>query len=92
MAENAGQHVLQTALSSGLSATEGIHSKSKHGVDPSFDGQKQLLPETFIPKNDIRVTFRGKNGNVEMPLISWGSWSWGRLTLPVARQMLTRHR
>jgi hypothetical protein len=82
MAEHAGQHVLQTALSSGLSATEGIHSKSKHGVDPAFDGQKHLLPESYIPKKDTRITFRGKNSNVEMPLISWGSWSWGTVESP----------
>lgn len=77
MAEQGGQHVLQTALKSGLSATEGIHDKEIHKVDPSFDGLAIVLPQEVVPKPSSRVTFKGKHGNVEFPYLSWGAWSWG---------------
>ena len=78
MAEQAGQYVLQAGLSSGMSTTEGVHGKDKHGVDPAFDGTKHLLPQDFVPTTDSRLTFRGKNGTkVQFPYLSWGSWSWG---------------
>ena len=77
MTEKGGQHILQAGLTSGMSATEGPHRKNKVGVDPSFDGMAAVLPQSFVPKADSRVTFRGKKGNVEVPLLFWGAWSWG---------------
>ncbi|KAI4154675.1 MAG: hypothetical protein LQ340_001519 [Diploschistes diacapsis] len=71
------QHVLQAALSSGLSATEGIHNKKTNGVDPSFDGLAIAIPQDFVPNASSRVIFKGKHSNVEMPYLSWGAWSWG---------------
>lgn len=69
--------MLQAGLASGMSATEGPHRKNQVGVDPSFDGMACVLPQSFIPTAESRVTFRGKKGNVEVPLIFWGAWSWG---------------
>lgn len=61
-----------------MSATEGVQGKDKHYVDSSFDGTKHLLSQDFIPTNDSRLTFHGKNGTkVQFPYLSWGSWSWG---------------
>ena len=78
MAEQAGQHVLQAGLSSGLSATLGVHSKAKNGVDPSLDGTRHHQPQDFIPTTESRLTFHGKNGTkVQFPYLSCGAWSWG---------------
>lgn len=71
------QHVLQTALSLGLSATEGIHSDKPNPVDPSFDGLAHTLPESFIPEKTSRVTFKGKKQDVEASWLSIGTWPWG---------------
>jgi len=71
------QHVLQTGLSLGLSATSGFHSDKPHKVDPSFNGSKYILPLDYIPTADGRVTFKGKYGNIQVPHLSWGAWSWG---------------
>jgi len=64
------QHILQAGLSSGMSAAEGTHSKKAHKVDPSIDGYKYVLPQSFVP--DLRsrqVTFRGANGDVKAPYL-----------------------
>lgn len=71
------QHVLQAGLSAGLSATAGIHSNKPNKVDPSFDGTKSLLPESWVPEQTTRITYKGKHQNVEVPVMSWGAWSWG---------------
>ncbi|KAK5156805.1 hypothetical protein LTR04_005581 [Oleoguttula sp. CCFEE 6159] len=71
------QHVLQTGLSAGMSAVSGFHSNKPPKVDPSFDGLKAVLPESFVPTAETKVTLRGKNGNVEAPYMSIGAWSWG---------------
>lgn len=71
------QHVLQAGLASGMSSTEGIHSAKPIPVDPSFDGLKSLLPQSFVPSKNSRVTLRGKNGNIQAPNINIGAWSWG---------------
>jgi aryl-alcohol dehydrogenase-like predicted oxidoreductase len=72
------QHILQAGLSSGMSATEGIHSKKPHKVDPGFDGFKYVLPQSFVPDLQSRqVTFRGANGDVKAPYMIWGAWAWG---------------
>jgi len=71
------QHILQTGLSAGMSATSGIHRSKQNGVDPSFDGLQYVLPESFMPTTSSKYTLRGKKSNVEVPLICWGGWSWG---------------
>lgn len=60
-----------------MSATKGPHRKDKVDIDPSFDGTAAILPRSLVLTAESRVTFRGKNGNVEVPLIFWGAWSWG---------------
>ncbi|KAL8726131.1 MAG: hypothetical protein Q9181_006168 [Wetmoreana brouardii] len=72
------QHILQTGLSSGMSATEGIHSQKLHKVDPNFDGFKYVLPQSFVPDlKSKQVTFKGAYGDVKAPYIIWGAWAWG---------------
>lgn len=72
------QKVLQAGLSSGMSAVSGFHSSKPKSLDPSYDGLKHVVPDTFIPQLDTRYTLRGKNGkHVGIPLLSWGAWSWG---------------
>jgi len=71
------QHVLQTALSSGFSATEGFHSSKPNPVDLSFNGMENVLPQSYIPKGSSRISLKGKNQNVDVPPISIGAWSWG---------------
>ena len=70
------QHVLQTGLSAGMSATAGVHDSKPHNVNPSSK-DNPVLPQSFIPTVETRVTFRGKNGNVSAPTMAWGAWSWG---------------
>lgn len=43
------QKIFQTGLSAGMSATEGVHSLKPTSVDPSFNGLKSLLPQSFVP-------------------------------------------
>lgn len=71
------QHVLQTALSSGFSATEGFHSSKPNRVDSSFDGMEYVLPQAFVPKGSTRITLKGKNGDVQVAPIAIGAWPWG---------------
>jgi aryl-alcohol dehydrogenase-like predicted oxidoreductase len=71
------QRVLQTGLTAGMSATEGLHSNKPTPVDPSFDGSKELMHEEFIPSRDTPVTLRGKNGDIKAPVLNIGAWSWG---------------
>jgi aryl-alcohol dehydrogenase-like predicted oxidoreductase len=71
------QHILQAGLAAGMSATAGLHSSTPKRVDPSFDDLEHVLPQSFIPTYESRVTFRGKHEDVQAPVISWGAWSWG---------------
>lgn len=71
------QHVLQTALSVGLSATEGIHSSKPNPVPPTHDGRKYLQPSSFVPQATDRMTLRGKYENVSVSYLAIGAWSWG---------------
>lgn len=71
------QRVLQTGLTAGMSATEGFHSSKPIPVDPSFDGTASLLPESFVPRNDTRVTLKGAKGDIQAPVLNIGAWSWG---------------
>ena len=71
------QHILQAGLSAGMSATAGIHRSNPKPVDPSFDDLQYVLPQSFVPTHESRITFRGKRGDVLAPVISWGAWSWG---------------
>jgi len=74
------QHVLQAGLSSGMSAVSGIHTgkhtKPNH-VPPSFDGLAAVKPQDWVPTGDMRVTYKGKNGDVQASTICIGAWSWG---------------
>lgn len=72
------QHIPQADLSSGMSATEDIHTKKAHNVDPGFDGFKYVLPQSFVPNlRSKQVTFQGANGDAKAPYIIWGTWAWG---------------
>ncbi|MCJ1256535.1 hypothetical protein MMC24_004356 [Lignoscripta atroalba] len=71
------QHVLQTGLSMGMSATNGLHSSRPTPVDPSFDGLSNILPDSFVPTAHSRLVLRGAKANVSIPYISIGAWSWG---------------
>ncbi|THW29291.1 Aldo/keto reductase [Aureobasidium pullulans] len=71
------QHVLQTALSSGFSATEGFHSDKPKKVDPSFNGMEAVLPQSFVPQTSTRITLKGKKSDVQIPWMSIGAWPWG---------------
>lgn len=71
------QKVLQTALSAGLSATEGFHSSKPNPVPKDFNGMEYVLPVDFVPKGSGRISIKGKNGNVDASYISIGAWSWG---------------
>lgn len=71
------QHVLQTALSVGFSATEGLHSDKPNRVDPSFDGMAAVLPPSFVPQTSTRITLKGKKHDVQIPWLCIGAWPWG---------------
>lgn len=61
-----------------MSATEGVYSSKPNPVDPAFNDLRYVLPQSYVPTKDTRVTLRGKHGDIQVPLISWGAWSWGR--------------
>lgn len=72
------QKILQAGLSSGMSAVSGFHSSKPKHLDSSYDGLKHVVPDSFTPQLHTRYTLQGKNGkDVQIPLISWGAWSWG---------------
>jgi aryl-alcohol dehydrogenase-like predicted oxidoreductase len=75
------QHVLQSGLSAGMSATEGvntaIHQKKPNPVPPEFDGLASVMPLHWKPTSETRVTYRGKIRDVHAPPIIVGAWSWG---------------
>jgi len=71
------QSILQAGLSSGLSAVSGFHSNKLNRVDPKFDGSKAILPLNQVPTFDSRITIKAKYGDVKVPYLSWGAWSWG---------------
>ena len=73
------QHVLQTGLAAGLSAVSGFHSNKPNAVPKDHDHTQDLTPSSDIPRPfpEGRVTYRGKNHNVDAPRVCIGSWSWG---------------
>jgi hypothetical protein len=71
------QHILQTALSAGFSATEGFHSDKPNKVDPSFNGMAAVLPQSFVPQTSTRITLKGKKHDVQIPWMAIGAWPWG---------------
>ncbi|MCJ1393097.1 hypothetical protein MMC18_005969 [Xylographa bjoerkii] len=71
------QHILQTGLASGMSATHGIHSNKPTPVDPGFDGMKHVLPQSMVPTGESRLRMRAAKGDIEVPYMAWGAWSWG---------------
>lgn len=71
------QHVLQTALSSGFSTTEGFHSEKPVPVEDDFNGLEYVLPESFVPKGTDRFKIRAKGGDLEASYLSVGAWPWG---------------
>jgi len=73
----AAQHVLQTGLSSGMSAVSGIHSSKPNSVPASHDGSQFLLPANFTPEIKPTYTLKGKHSSVNVPPLAWGAWSWG---------------
>jgi aryl-alcohol dehydrogenase-like predicted oxidoreductase len=72
------QKILQAGLTAGMSTTEGIHSSKPTWVDPAVSKSKSfLLPADFIPNTQSTVTLRGKNGDIQVPRLNIGAWSWG---------------
>lgn len=72
------QNILQTGLSLGMSGVTGLKSSKPKSLDPSYDGLKHVLSDSFTPELNTRYTLRGKDGrDVQVPLISWGAWPWG---------------
>jgi aryl-alcohol dehydrogenase-like predicted oxidoreductase len=63
-----------------MSAVSGLH-KGKHTkpnpVPSTVDGLAEVMPEDWIPTGDTRVTYKGKNGDVQASTICIGAWSWG---------------
>ncbi|KAJ4350493.1 uncharacterized protein N0V89_009114 [Didymosphaeria variabile] len=61
-----------------MSAVSGGHVQKKpNPVPKDFDGLATVVPEDWIPSADRRITYKGKHGDVQAPLISIGAWSWG---------------
>jgi len=71
------QKILQTGLSAGMSAVSGFHSSKPKSLPEDYDGLKHVIPANATPQLDTLYTLRGKNKNVNVPLLSWGTWSWG---------------
>ncbi|KAK5136133.1 hypothetical protein LTR08_003970 [Meristemomyces frigidus] len=73
------QKVLQTGLAAGLSATSGFHSSKPNALAKDHDNTQDLTPSSYTPQPfpEDRVTYRGKNHNVDASRICIGSWSWG---------------
>jgi hypothetical protein len=60
-----------------MSATEAIHGSKPNPIGPRFNDLRYVLPQLYMPTKDTRVMFRGKHGDVDVPPICWGAWSWG---------------
>lgn len=72
------QHALQTGLATGMSAVSGVHAYRKpNPVSKDFDGLATVVPKDWIPDRSRRVTYKGKNGDVQAPLLCIGAWPWG---------------
>lgn len=71
------QHILQTGLSAGMSSVSGIHKSKPNPITKDFDGLAAVMPESWVPREDTRVTYKGKTGDVSASLISIGAWPWG---------------
>ena len=70
------QKALQTGLSAGMSATEGIHSAKPKPVDSKYNGST-LLPEPLVPESSTRIRFPGAKDDIQAPWIIIGAWPWG---------------
>lgn len=72
------QHVLQAGLASGMSAVSGIHSSKPTKPPSDFDGLAHLLPQSFVPTAESKVTLKGAKGDdVKVPYMAIGAWPWG---------------
>lgn len=77
MAAPGVQYFLQTALATGFSATEGIHSPHVRAVDPRTSEEPYVLPADIIPDTGTRLTLRGAKDDVMVPYMCIGAFSWG---------------
>ncbi|CAI6342507.1 unnamed protein product [Periconia digitata] len=72
------QKKLQSGLQSGMSAVSGIHKNRKPNyVAEDFDGLAAVTPQDWTPTSSEQITYRGKNGSVQVPNLCIGAWSWG---------------
>ncbi|TQB69732.1 hypothetical protein MPDQ_001430 [Monascus purpureus] len=71
------QYALQTALATGFSATEGIHSPHPRPVDPKKSEDAYVLPANIIPDTTTRLTLRGAKGDIMVPYMCIGAFPWG---------------
>jgi aryl-alcohol dehydrogenase-like predicted oxidoreductase len=71
------QSVLQTGLSSGLSATTAFHDSTPPPMPDGFDHKNNLTPSSFVPSAQEKVIYRGKNSNVTGSRLVIGAWPWG---------------
>jgi hypothetical protein len=76
--------ILQAGLSSGMSATDGIHKGTENAkpnpvryTHPEFDGLAHVIPENDFPSASKLVTYQGKYLNVQAPPLCIGAWPWG---------------
>ncbi|KAM0418945.1 hypothetical protein ACHAPT_012103 [Fusarium lateritium] len=67
---------LQAGLSVGMSAASGFHSKKPNRVDPEHAG-KNILPASFCPEPNSRVSFPSAKHTVSASYICIGAWPWG---------------
>lgn len=68
---------LQTGLSSGMSATAGIHSSKPKPV-PEEQAGKNILPVDYVPTSSTRLDIPTAKGTpVKVAPISIGAWPWG---------------
>lgn len=75
-ANNNMQHVLQTRLSAGMSAVSGGHvHKKPNSVPQDFDGLTSVIPKDWKPTGSTRITYKGKNGDVQASALCIGAWS-----------------
>lgn len=61
----------------GMAGVTGINSTKPKSLPEDYNGLQHVLDDSFNPTLEFRGKLRGKNGDVPIPLISWGSWSWG---------------
>lgn len=71
------QYALQTALATGFSATEGIHSAHIRPLDPKSSEDAYILPADTIVETGSRLTLRGAKEDVMVPYMCAGAFAWG---------------